>query len=113
MLAFAGGLVLWWRFRNIYVGVLTGLLVVLALLAWVAPARHAPVQRFFDELTRLLVAGFSWLMLGALYFGLFTPLHWVGALMGRDPLHQKPDRSAPTYLRELPPAPAGRFGRQF
>jgi len=112
-LSFAGGLVLWWRFGGVYLIVLVGLLAALALLAGVSPARHAPVQRVFDVVTRVLVAGFSWLLLGLMYFCVFTPMRLVGALWGHDPLRLKPDRSAATYLRELPPAPAGRFGRQF
>jgi len=59
------------------------------------------------------VAGFSWLLLGLMYFCVFTPMRLVGALCGRDPLCLKPDRAVATYLRKLPPASAGRFGRQF
>jgi len=112
-LALAVSLVLCWRFGGVYLVITTGLFAALALLAWVAPARHAPVQRVFDRITRLLVTGFSWLLLGLMYFGVFTPMRLVGILVGRDPLRLKPERTVATYLRELPPAPAGRFGRQF
>jgi hypothetical protein len=111
--AFAGGLGLWWRFQNNWVIALVGVMAALALLAWIAPERHKPVQRAFDWITRGIVAGFTWLILGVVYFGLFTPLRLLGVLMGRDPLRQKPDRSTTTYLRELPAASEGRFDRQF
>jgi len=112
-LAAFGGLVLWWRLHGIIPAMVSGVLAALALLAWLAPERHAPVQRVLDWVTRKLVAGFSWLMLGLVYFGFFTPLRLVGALVGRDPLRLKPEPTGKTYLRPLPPASAGRFGRQF
>ena len=88
-------------------------LAVLALLAWVAPEHYKPIQRALDWIARLLVAGVSWLLLGLVYFCFFTPMRWIGSMVGRDPLRLKPDRSATSYLRDLPPASAGRFGRQF
>jgi hypothetical protein len=111
--ALAGGLGLWWRFHTAWAITLAGGMAALALLAWLAPERHKPVQRAFDRVTRWLVAGFTWLILGVVYYGLFTPMRWLGALMGRDPLRLKPNRSTTTYLRELPPSSAGRFDRQF
>jgi hypothetical protein len=111
--AFVGGLVLWWRFGSGWSMAAVGVLAVLALLAWLAPERHQPVQHAFDWLTRRLVAGFTWLILGVVYFGLFTPIRLLGALTGRDALGQKPNRSVKTFLRPLPPVSTGRFGRQF
>jgi len=111
--ALAGGLGLWWRFNSTWAVTLAGVMAALALLAWTAPERHKPVQRILDCFTRWLVAGFTWLILGVVYYGLFTPTRWLGALMGRDPLRLKPDRSTMTYLRGLPPATDGRFDRQF
>jgi hypothetical protein len=109
----AGGLGLWWRLQTTWAITLVGVMAAFALLAWIAPERHKPVQRAFDWATRWLVAGFTWLILGVVYFGLFTPMRWLGALLGRDPLRLKPDRSTMTYLRGLPPATNGRFDRQF
>jgi len=116
-LACAGGLVLWWRLGGVVPAAFAGLLTSLALLAWVSPARYVPVQRGFDFVTRCLVSGFSWLMLGAVYFFVFTPLRMIGTLVGRDPLGSRRQRAgtadATTYLRPLPPATPGRFNRQF
>ena len=111
--AFVGGLVLWWRVGGVYLAVLAGVLALLTLLAWIAPERYKPMQRVFDMITRVFVAGFSWVMLGLVYFCLFTPIRLIGSMMGRDPLRLKPGRSNATYLSELPSAQTGRFDRQF
>ena len=113
MAALLGGLVLWWRLRSPWSLALAGVMAGLALLAWIAPERHKPVQRVFDGITRGVVAAFTWLILGAVYFGLFTPMRLFGALSGRDPLRMKRDRMKTTYFCELPPASARRFDRQF
>jgi hypothetical protein len=111
--ACAGGLLLWWRFGGSYLVAIAILFAILAVLAWLAPDRYAPVQRVLDWITRMLVAGVSWLLLGLLYLGLFTPLRGWRALTRRDPLQLKADPSVTTYFRPLPPATAGRFKRQF
>ena len=56
----------------------------------------------------------SHLLLGLLYYGLFTPLALFFRLIGRDPLQRKIDRKAPTYWEkiETTPAPSSYF-RQF
>jgi hypothetical protein len=106
-------LVLWFRFGGLFPAALAGLFTSLALVAWVAPARYEPVQRGFDFLTRWLVKAFSWAMLGLVYFCVFTPLRLIWALGGRDSLGLKRTSGTMTYLRPLPPAPLGRFNRQF
>jgi hypothetical protein len=113
MVACAGGLVLCWRFGGVFPATLAGVFTSLALLAWVSPARYMPVQRGFDFITKLLVSGFSWVMLGLVYFFVFTPLRVIGALVGCDPLGLKHSGGTKTYLRPVPPAAPGRFNRQF
>ena len=79
-----------------------------------APARYAPVQRTLDGATLLFVAGVSWLLMGLLYFGFFTPLRGCRALARRDPLQLKAGPSATTYFRPLPRGDTtDRFKRQF
>lgn len=111
--ACAGSSVLYWRFGGVLPALLASLFAVLALLAWFFPKQYNPVQRGFDFLTRALVAGFSWVMLGLVYFCVFTPLRLIGALVGRDPLGLKRPGDATTYLRPVLPATPGRFKRQF
>lgn len=54
----------------------------------------------------------SHLLLGLVYFGLFTLIGAVFRLIGRDPLHRRIDRQATTYWRNRPAAPdASRYFR--
>ncbi len=74
-LACVGTLVLWrWR-SGVGPAALAGVAAALALLAWVAPARYAPVQRALDRIIHL------------------------------DPLARAADPAATSYLRPLAPGP--------
>ncbi len=84
----------------------------LALLAWLSPRAYAPFSRAFEKLGHLILIAFTWLSLGAVYFGVFTPLRLWRALRRQDPLARRFDPSAQTYLRPLPSTPPN-FTRQF
>jgi hypothetical protein len=71
------------------------------------------VQRILDRFARRMLAAFTWLVLGLVYFGLFTPLRLWRTLLRRDPLRLRRDPAATTYLQPMRPAPAARFDRQF
>lgn len=107
---------LWWYHRGPVSAALAAVATLLASLAWLSPSHHAPFQRLLDRSARLLVAGFSWLALALVYFGVFTPLRWVRACVGRPLLTLRPNRqpgAAATYLQPLPPRPRQHFERQF
>ena len=112
-LAAAAAGLLWSRTRHPGPAVLAGVLSTLALVAWLAPARYAPVQRVLDRLLQLLLGGLTWLVLGLVYFGFFTPLRICGALLRRDPLRLRPAPAATSYLQPLSPDATRRFDRQF
>ena len=112
-LACIGTLVLWaWR-GGLVPAALAGIAAALALLAWISPARYAPVQHALDRGVHLLLTALTWLLLGLVFLLVFTPLRAVRALTGSDPLQRRFDRAATTYLR--PPSAGGlsRFDRQF
>ena len=111
-LACAGTTLLWWRHENLTTSVLLALAAGFALLAWIAPERYAPVQRAFDFITHGLLTAFSWLLLGLVYFGVFTPLRVGRTLLRRQPFPVRADPTAATYLQTLPSTPR-RFDRQF
>ena len=112
-LACAGTLALWtWR-GGLFPASLAGLAAALALLAWTSPTRYAPVQRVLDRGVHLLLAAFTWLLLGLIYLLVFTPLRAVRSLTGNDPLQRAFDRSATSYLRPPAAGSSGRFDRQF
>ncbi len=108
-----GGLVLWWRMGSIVGSAIAGLAAALAMFAWIAPARYAPVQRGLDCLAHVFVAGLSWFLLGLIYFGLFTPLRMWRALTRHEAFPRRPDPAATTYLRSSPPVAPDHFNRQF
>jgi len=112
-IACLGGLVVWWRFGGVFPAGLAGVFSSLALLAWVAPARYAPVQRVFDFVIRQVVGGFSWALMAFVYLGVFTPVRLAWSLIGRDPLQCKADPTAITYFQPLPSVAPGRFKRLF
>ena len=55
------------------------------------------------------------IILGLLYYFLFTPIALIMRLMGRDPLHRKLDKQAKTYwkVRENIPFSKEHYLRQF
>jgi hypothetical protein len=110
-LACIGTLTLWgWR-GGVIPATLATIAASLALLAWSSPAHYAPVQRTLDRFVHLLLMSLTWLLLGLVYFLVFTPLRAFRALTGSDKLARSFDRTAATYLQV--PRPGGRFDRQF
>jgi len=110
--ACVGTAALWWWRGGPVAATLAGSMAALAMLAWAAPARYAPVQRTLDRLIHLLLTAITWTLLGLVYFLVFTPLRLARSLTGRDPLARQPDPAASSYLRPLPTGPR-RFDRQF
>lgn len=55
----------------------------------------------------------SHLLLGFLYFCVFTPIGLLLRTFGHDPMHRAFDRDAPTYWTEHETAPIRRYFRQF
>jgi hypothetical protein len=102
-----------WLWRG---GLLPAVLAIgaaaLALLAWIAPTAYAPFSRTFEKLGHVILVAFTWLALGVIYFGVFTPLRLWRSLRGFDPLHRAFDPAAKTYLQPLSQTPPD-FTRQF
>lgn len=56
----------------------------------------------------------SHILLGMVYFLVFTPIGLVMRLLGKDPMERRFEPSAPTYwIKRPPPAEASRYFRQF
>lgn len=104
---------LWWRFRTTVSAALAAVLGTFALLAWFAPRQYAPIQRGLDRFVQALLTGFTWLVLGVVYFGLFTPFRLWRAITRRDPLRLRLEPGTASYFQSLPSSAQRRFDRQF
>lgn len=95
----------WWRGGAAYPWAfgLSGLilLVTLAKPAWLEPASRAWVK-----LSGLLSRIVSAIVLGVLFYGIYTPVAWVMRLAGRDAMKRRLEPAARTYWVERdPPGP--------
>lgn len=81
-----------------------GVLAVITLTRaeWLAPAKHAWMK--LGELLNKIV---SPVVMGVIFFVIFTPVGIVMRLAGRDALSMRLDKTLPTYwVRRDPPGPA-------
>ena len=91
--------------------VAAGGLVVLAV-AW--PRGLRPVHLALTAVGFVVGGLVSYVMLAAVYFGLFTPIALIFRLIGRDALCRRFDRSAETYWQAREPtSDVRRYFRQF
>jgi hypothetical protein len=82
-------------------------LAVAALLAaitltraqWLAPLKHAWMK--FGELLNMIV---SPIVMGVIFFGVFTPVALVMRAIGRDAMARAYEPAAPTYWKRREPA---------
>ena len=83
---------------------LAGVLAIVTLTRaeWLSPAKHAWMK--IGELLNRIV---SPVVMGVIFFGVFTPVALVMRLAGRDALAMRLDKTLPTYwVRRDPPGPA-------
>ncbi|MFT3830996.1 MAG: hypothetical protein QM691_14940 [Opitutaceae bacterium] len=104
----------WLRWRTPWSLALLLIATGLLALALLAPRLYAPIERRLTCFGQLVAIAFTWLVLGLLFFLLFTPVRLLLALFRRDPLRRRPDPRRASYWEPLPPASgADRFRRQF
>ena len=102
----------WWRTRAPAFAAVWALAIGLLALACFDPRRYEPVQRLFRMLGRIVTAAVTWLILGLVYFLVFTPMRLWNRMLGRDPLGSRRSTNA-SFLHEFPAKTLGRFGRQY
>ena len=81
-------------------------LVASALLAGAAlvwPAAIYPVYRLLLPVARVLGVINTWLLLGAVFFGMLLPIGWVWRLLGRLQYETRRDPGAASYRIEVDP----------
>ncbi len=85
------------------------------LTALAAPKLLAPLNRAWTALGALLHAVVNPIVLGILFYLVFTPFGWVLRRMGKDFLRLRPTPGATTYwiARQPPGPPPETMSRQF
>lgn len=92
---------------------LSGIGGVLMAAAWLVPSWLRPLQRPWMMLAVLLGAVVSPLVLGMIYFGVFTPVGLLARWRGRDFLQGRPDPGLDTYWKDRSGSSAdARYERQ-
>jgi hypothetical protein len=76
-------------------------LLGVAALAW--PVAIYPVYRLLLPVARVLGVVNTWLLLGAVFFGMLLPIGWVLRLLGRLQYETRQDPGAATYRIEVDP----------
>jgi hypothetical protein len=110
-----------WTFTGIFViagvyglwkgaATLPWLLPLAAVTALVTLTRDAwltPINRAWMKLGELMGRVVSPVVLGVIFFAIFTPVGFVMRLCGRDSMYRKLDAAAPSYwVKRDPPGPA-------
>ena len=101
---FAGVFLLIGAISHPWMIALAGVIAIITLTRaeWLAPAKHA-WMKLGDLLGRIV----SPVVMGLIYFGIFTPVAFFMRLAGRDALCLRLDRTIATYwVRRDPPGPA-------
>jgi len=90
--------------------VASGVLATVAL-AW--PAAILPLYRALLPVARLIGTINTWLLLGALFFGLMTPVGWVLRRLGRLQYETRFEPGASSYRIDVPVDRAVRLEEPF
>ena len=102
--ALAGGY-LWWR-HLAGQGWFFAAAALVLLVTLTAPDWLAPFNRAWMKLAEVLNGIVSPLVLGVLFFGLFTPIAWGMRLAGRDAMKRRFEPEASSYWQDRdPPGP--------
>ena len=102
--ALAGAYLWWKRLHGVaWLFSASGLTLLVTLLV---PAWLTPFNRAWMKLAELLNRVVSPLVLGLIFYGMFTPIAWGMRLAGRDALRRRFEPEAKTYwLERDPPGP--------
>ena len=82
---------------------LTAIAAVLVLAAVVWPQGLSPVYSIWIKIGDGLGWINSRIILGIVFYGMFTPMGLMMKVLGKDPLQKKPDPQATTYWSEKQP----------
>jgi hypothetical protein len=93
---------------------LFGLAVLSAIFSLVAPKANKPIYVLLSVISYPIGFVMSYVIMGALFFGLFAPLAIMFRLAGRDTMARSYDRSAKSYWEAARTQPNNdRYFKQF
>jgi hypothetical protein len=75
---------------------------VIVMLAWIWPPSVWPIHRALLPVARVMATVNTWLLLGAVFFGMLVPAGWVLRRLGRLQYHTGFDPDAPSYRVRVP-----------
>ena len=100
--------------RPVVAGALAGLGLLSALLSLLYPGANRPLYVGLTLVALPIGYLLSYLMMGALFYLLITPVGLLFRIIGRDPLHRRLEPEAESYWIPLGPRPPReRYFRQF
>ena len=100
-----GGTPRWWAF-----GVAGGLLFIAA----VRPPLLSPLNRVWFQVRLILNRILTYVLMGLLFYAVFTPIGLAARALGKDSLRRRYDRDAATYwIRREPGPPPESMKNQF
>jgi hypothetical protein len=101
------GILSWWRGHAAY-PYLLGVAAMFLLLGLLAPDVLRPLNRAWMAFAALLHTVTQPIILGVMFFGLFTPVAFVMRLGKRDLMKRRFDKGAGSYwIPRVPPGPPG------
>ena len=92
-----------------------GAAIVILLTTLTVPILIKPIYRVAIFIAHILGWINTRIILGLIYYLLFTPISLIMKIIGRDPLHRKFDKKAASYwnVHERTPKPKEQYLRQF
>lgn len=96
---------LWWKDIS-GAAIFASFSMLFLLAAMVRPGMLRPLNRAWMAFGAVLHRIVSPVILGVIYFGMFTPIAFVFRLRGRDAMHRRTNPQAASYwIRRDPPGP--------
>jgi hypothetical protein len=106
------GLLPWlWGYERPAWPLAAGAVVAAAALGW--PLAIYPLYRALLPVSRVIGFVNTWLLLGAVFFGILLPVGWVLRRLGRLQYHTRFDPQASSYRIEVAPDHAVRLEEPF
>ena len=92
-----------------------GAAVVILFTALTVPILIKPIYRVAIFIAHILGWINTRIILGLIYYLMFTPISLIMKIIGRDPLHRKVDKQAASYwnIRERTPKAKEQYLKQF